>query len=164
MADSTESGTVSIRPKRSDLSQKVLTLGMIALAGFIVYAVFRWRAGELMYFVETFPVHLMLAGFIGAYLIYLTQALYHTLSDIREIICGPCGIEIHRKKSVSRFTWNEVEHVRLGDLYLKLDTSSGRVEIPFISRTDQRTVYRFHNQRVRFMPDHGRFLAPPPRP
>lgn len=160
MDNLTQTRTIAIRPKISVLGHKVLTLGTLALAGFAFYVLLRWREGDSRYFVETFPVHLLLAGLIGIYLIYLTYALYHTLSTTRKIICDASGLEIHFRECVVRYAWAKIEHVRLGDLYLKLDTVGGRVELPFLSREDQRIIYRFYNERVRFMPDKGRFLAP----
>jgi hypothetical protein len=146
-------------PQHRVLGRKILFLALLGLAWFVVTVLGRWREHDWPYFRDVFPVHVMLAGLIGAYLVYLSYALYRSLSTDYRIERSEIGLTVRGEGQVRVLRWEDIRQVRFGDLYLKLDTVNGRIEIPFIRREDQREIYRFHHRAVGLRPDEGRFLA-----
>ncbi len=146
-------------PQHRVLGHRILGLALLGLAGFALSVLARWREHDGAYFHDVFPVHLLLAGLIGVYLIYLSYALYRSLGADFTIRRTPAGLIVHGEGQTRELRWEDIRQVRFGDLYLKLDTTSGRLEIPFICRDDQREIYRCHHRAVGFRPDPGRFLA-----
>ncbi|MBN2450570.1 MAG: hypothetical protein JXR77_09270 [Lentisphaeria bacterium] len=146
------------RPASSVLTLKAAVLGLVALLWFAVYVGLRFVRGDTVYFREVFPVHLLLAAAIGLYGVYLVCAMFRTLAHGYRVLRSRDGLEIHGEDRVWRLPWQDIRRVRFGDLYLKLDTAAGLVEVPFIRREDQREIYRCHHRAVGLQPDEGRFL------
>jgi hypothetical protein len=146
-------------PRHGVLGRKILGLALLGLACFGLSVLARWREHDWSYFRDVFPVHLMLAALVGAYLVYLSYALYRGLGNGFAIHRTAAGLTVHGDGRVWELHWEDIRQVRFGDLYLKLDTVDGRIEIPFICREDQREIYRCHHRAVGFRPDPGRFLA-----
>lgn len=152
------------RPRLEVVARPVYGLGLLALAGFALSVVMRLAERDWAYFHDVFPVHLMLAAFIGAYLPYLSYALFRSLAGGCSLRRTSRGLVVGLEGRVHDLPWEAIRQVRFGDLYLKLDTASGRLEVPFIHRDDQRDIYRRHQRAVGFRPDPGRFFANAVRP
>ena len=148
-------------PHHRVLTGKILGLGLLALAWFGVCVLSHVHDRDWVYFRDVFPVHLMLAALIGAYLPYLSFALFRSLAAGYVIRRSERGLVIEGEGKVHDLRWEDIRQVRFGDLYLKLDTAAGRLEVPFIRRDDQREIYRQHHRAVGFRPDPGRFLRRP---
>jgi len=146
-------------PHRSVLSRILFGLGFLALGGFGLHVLLRAHDRDWTYFHDVFPVHLLLAGLIAAYLPYLSFMLFHSLAAGYVIRRTAGGLVVEGEGKVHDLRWEDIRQVRFGDLYLKLETTRGRIEVPFIRSEDQREIYRCHHRAVGFRPDAGRFLA-----
>ncbi len=146
-------------PCHQVLGRKIFGTAAAGLAWFLATVAGRARAQDWEYFRDVLPVHLMLAAIIGAYLVYLSYALYRTLgADYRVRRTGE-GLAIRGEGRSWALRWEDIHRVRFGDLYLKLDTTQGRIEVPFIPRDAQREIFLCHHRAVGLRPDPGRFLA-----
>lgn len=150
---------VEYAPRHAVLGRKLLGVGAAAFAWFAGFVALRAHRQDWAYFRDVLPVHLLLAGMIGAYLVYLSYALYRTLGADYRIRRTDAGLAIRGEGRVRELRWEDIRQVRFGDLYLKLDTTQGRIEVPFIAREAQREIYRCHHRAVGLKPDPGRFFA-----
>ena len=147
------------RPRLEVVARPIHGLGLLALGGFALSVLMRLAERDWAYFHDVFPVHLMLAAFIGAYLPYLSYALFRSLSRGCSLRRHARGLVVGLEGRTHDLPWETIRQVRFGDLYLKLDTAAGRIEVPFIHRDDQREIYRWHQRAVGFHPEPGRFFA-----
>lgn len=150
-------------PRRELLSRRIFTLGAIGFAWFAIYAGCRWYKGDPAYFASVFPVHVLLAGMIGAYLVYLDFMLFHTLARGYRIERRPSGLVVEAEGRIHRLDWEDIRGIRFGDVYLTIASTQGTVQVPFIPREAQREIYRCHQRARGLVPDPGRFLPPPRR-
>jgi len=150
---------VEYAPRHAVLGRKVLGVASAALVWFGAFIAVRAHEQDWAYFHDVLPVHLLLAGMIGTYLVYLSFALYRTLGGDYQIRRTEAGLAIRGDGRVRELRWEDIRQVRFGDLYLKLDTTQGRIEVPFIPREAQREIFHCHHRAVGMKPDPGRFFA-----
>jgi hypothetical protein len=153
------SPAIEYAPRHAVLGRKILGLALLGAAWFALCVATRAREHDWAYFRDVLPVHLLLAGMIALYLVYLSFALFRTLGADYRIRLTDAGLVVRGEGAIRELHWEDIRRVRFGDLYLKLETSQGRIEVPFIPREVQREIFRRHHRAVGLRPDPGRFLA-----
>ena len=147
-------------PKPRVLARRLLGVGLLLLGWFVGSVLVRVHQADWPYFRDVFPVHLLLAGMVALYLVFLSQALFRSLAADYVIRRTPAGLRIEGEGNVWDLHWEHIRQVRFGDLYLKLETVQGHIEVPFIGREEQCEIFRCHLRAVGLRPDPGRFFAP----
>ena len=158
---------IVIRPQPRILVRKVMGIALLV----VLFAVLPTVLSQLTRVDPSprnyLPGFALLCGMMGLHLVFLTGALFVTLSRGAEIrICGD-HLDIRLDGETRHLVWSDIRQVRFGDIHFRIITEKEELEIPFLSPDDQKLLYRLHYRHTGLTPDEGRFLAvpnPPPPP
>lgn len=90
------------------------------------------------------PAHFLFISLIIAYLLWLNKAMFHTLGRGHRIEETGNGLRITTPDDVTSLSWEEIERIEFGEVYLTIRAQRRSIEIPFIPKVKQRELYRKH--------------------
>jgi hypothetical protein len=152
-----------IRPERRVLVRKiaVVALLIVVLAGLpaVLSNVTRENASPRNFL----PGFALLCGMLGLHMLFLMHALFVTLNRGAEILVREDGLDVRLDGETHRLAWSDIRQMTFGDIHFHIVLADGRLEIPFLAKSDQQALYRLHYRHTGLTPDEGRFLPHPGR-
>ena len=142
------------RPNRTVLVRKTRGLIGIVIGAYVFYDTVKWIRGGWPAVEELLPIQAFFLVLLVGYLLFLRRALFVALAHGCEVRADEDDVEIKTLDQSCSTSWEAIRRIELGDLQVRFHLSSRRpLEVPFLTRADQREIFHMHFQKTGLRPN-----------